>query len=164
MSGEKRKHRHVHVHIHHLANKFMFHILSFDVFQKLLYSPLGKIFILQPDEKTSPPHPLLPTESAFYELDSTICGYSSRVLSTFLNQPHPIETLSDPTAYGSEGTILRDHDSSNYLKAVNGILRQYSKARVLRIRKQRIDELWPSPYIWSHEKNNLMTKEITTGV
>ncbi|CAK8544898.1 unnamed protein product [Lathyrus sativus] len=136
---------------------------------KLLYSPLGKVFILQPDEKTSPPHPLLPSESAFYELDSTICGYSSRVLSTFLNQPHPIETLSDPTAYGSEGTILRDHDSSNYLKAVNGILKQYSKARVRRIRKQRIDELWPlitspSPHLWSHEKNNLMTKEITSGV
>ncbi|KAL5061274.1 hypothetical protein RYX36_032878 [Vicia faba] len=136
---------------------------------KLLYSPLGKVFILQPDEKTSPPHPLLPSESAFYKLDSTICGYSSRVLSTFLNQPHPIETLSDPTAYGSEGSILRDHDSSNYLKAVNGILRQYSKALVRRIRKQRIDELWPlitspSPHLWSHEKDNLMPKEITTGV
>ncbi|KAI5423826.1 phospholipase A1 PLIP1, chloroplastic isoform X1 [Lathyrus oleraceus] len=125
---------------------------------KLLYSPLGKILILQPDEKTSPPHPLLPSESAFYELDSTICGYSSRVVSTFLNQPHPIETLSDPTAYGSEGTILRDHDSSNYLKAVNGILRQYSKAVAGRIRKQRIDELWP--HLWSHEKNTLMRKDI----
>ncbi|XP_004494811.1 phospholipase A1 PLIP1, chloroplastic isoform X2 [Cicer arietinum] len=140
---------------------------------KLLYSPMGKIFILQPDEKTSPPHPLLPSENAFYALDSTIHGYSSRVLSTFLNQPHPIETLSDPTAYGSEGTILRDHDSSNYLKAVNGILIQHSKTLVGRVRKQRIDELWPtltspSPHSWSHEQNmercSLMTKEITTGV
>lgn len=140
---------------------------------KLLYTPLGKIFIIQPDEMTSPPHPLLPSESAFYELDSTICGYSPRVLSSFLNQPHPIETLSDPTAYGAEGTILRDHDSSNYLKAVNGILRQHSKTLVRRVRKQRIDELWPlltspSPHSWSHEQNMerciLMTNEITTGV
>ncbi|KAJ1395005.1 Fungal lipase-like domain [Sesbania bispinosa] len=138
---------------------------------KLLYSPLGKIFILQPDEKTSPHHPLLPSGSAFYALDNTKCGYSPSVLRTFLNQPHPIETLSDPTAYGSEGTILRDHDSSNYLKAVNGILRQHSKALVRRVRKQRINELWPlltspSPHSWSHEKNlercSLMTKEIVT--
>lgn len=138
-----------------------------------MYSPLGKIFILQPDERTSPPHPLLPSGSAFYALDSTRCGYSPSVLRAFLNQPHPIETLSDPTAYGSEGTILRDHDSSNYLKAVNGILRQHSKTLVRRVRKQRIDELWPlltspSPHSWSHEQNlercSLMTKEIATGV
>ncbi|KAK7258518.1 hypothetical protein RIF29_24097 [Crotalaria pallida] len=136
---------------------------------KLLYSPLGKIFILQPDEKTSPPHPLLPSGSAFYALDNTRCGYSPNVLRTFLNQPHPIETLSDPTAYGSEGTILRDHDSSNYLKAVNGILRQHSKILVRRVREQRMDSLWPlltspSPHLWSHEQNlekcSLMTKEI----
>ncbi|KAL1313272.1 hypothetical protein HN51_039847 [Arachis hypogaea] len=140
---------------------------------KLLYSPLGKIFILQPDERTSPPHPLLPSGSAFYALDSARCGYTPSVLRTFLNQPHPIETLSDPTAYGSEGTILRDHDSSNYLKVVNGVLRQHSKNIVRQMRKQRINELWPllttpSPHSWNHEQNlercNLMTKEIVTGV
>ncbi|TKY61269.1 Lipase protein [Spatholobus suberectus] len=140
---------------------------------KLLYSPLGKIFILQPDEKTSPPHPLLPSGSAFYALDNTKCGYSPSVLRTFLNQPHPIDTLSDPTAYGSEGTILRDHDSSNYLKAINGVLRQHSKILLRRVRKQRINQLWPlltspSPHSWSHEQNlercSLMTKEIVTGV
>lgn len=146
---------------------------SFFVFQKLLYSPLGKIFILQPDEKTSPPHPLLPRGSAFYALDNTKCGYSPSVLRTFLNQPHPIDTLSDPTAYGSEGTILRDHDSSNYLKAINGVLRKHSKIIVGRVRKQRINQLWPlltspSPHSWSHEQNlercSLRTKEIVTGV
>ncbi|XP_014491504.1 uncharacterized protein LOC106754074 isoform X1 [Vigna radiata var. radiata] len=140
---------------------------------KLLYSPLGKIFILQPDEKTSPPHPLLPRGSAFYALDNTKPGYSPSVLRTFLNQPHPIDTLSDPTAYGSEGTILRDHDSSNYLKAVNGVLREHSKILLRRVRSQRINQLWPlltspSPHSWSHEQNlercSLMTKEIVTGV
>ncbi|KAF7826170.1 phospholipase A1 PLIP1, chloroplastic [Senna tora] len=94
---------------------------------KLLYSPLGKMLILQPDEKTSPAHPLLPSGSALYALDSTRCGYSPSVLRAFLNRPHPLQTLSHPTAYGSEGTILRDHDSSNYLKALNGVLRQHTK-------------------------------------
>ena len=143
------------------------------VLQKLLYSPLGKMFILQPDEKTSPPHPLLPSGSGFYALDNTRCGYSPSVLKAFLNQPHPLETLSNPTAYGSDGAILRDHDSSNYLKAVNVVLRQHSKIVVHRQRKQRINELWPlltspSPHSWSHEQNlercSLMTKEIISRV
>uniref|UniRef100_K7KZV9 Uncharacterized protein n=1 Tax=Glycine max TaxID=3847 RepID=K7KZV9_SOYBN len=96
-------------------------------FEKLLYSPLGKIFILQPDEKTSPPHPLLPLGSGFYAVDSSRCGYSPNVLRAFFNQPHPIETLSNPKAYGSDGTVLRDHDCNNYLKAVNGVFGQHSK-------------------------------------
>ncbi|CAL0311303.1 unnamed protein product [Lupinus luteus] len=129
---------------------------------KLLYTPLGKTLILQPDEKTSPPHPLLPSGSGFYVLDNTKCGYSQNVIRTFLNQPHPIETLSDPTAYGSEGTILRDHDSSNYLKAVNEVFKQHSKIIVSTMRDQRIESLWPlltstSPHL---EKCSFMTKEI----
>lgn len=141
---------------------------------KLLYTPLGKIFILQPDEVSSPPHPLLHPGSALYALDKTKSGYSTNVLRTFLNRPHPLETLSDPTAYGSEGTILRDHDSSNYLKAVNGVLRQHKKmANAQKVRNER-NVLWPlltspSPHSWSHEINNmennrLIQKEIKIGV
>ncbi|WCJ22396.1 alpha/beta-Hydrolases superfamily protein [Euphorbia peplus] len=137
---------------------------------KLLYSPLGKLFILQPDEKSSPPHPFLPSGSALYTLDKTRCGYTSNALSAFLNCPHPLETLSDPTAYGSEGTILRDHDSSNYLDAVNQVLKQTSKAVVHRIRDER-NLLWPlfaspSPHSWNHdinsESNGLASKEVMT--
>lgn len=140
--------------------------------QKLLYSPIGKLFILQPDEKSSPPHPLLPPGSALYVLDKTQCEYSASALRAFLNNPHPLETLSDPTAYGSEGTILRDHDSSNYLKAVNGVLRQRTKMVDRKERKQR-NLLWPlltspSPHSWNHESDlqnsRLATKEIMTGV
>ncbi|WVZ17347.1 hypothetical protein V8G54_010329 [Vigna mungo] len=107
--------------------------------KKLLYSPLGKMLILQPDEKTSPSHPLLPSGSGFYVLDSSRCGYSSIVLRAFLNQPHPIETLSNPKAYGSDGTVLRDHDCNNYLMAVNGVLAKNSKivVRTRRSRQQR---------------------------
>ncbi|PQP95596.1 uncharacterized protein Pyn_10369 [Prunus yedoensis var. nudiflora] len=139
---------------------------------KILYSPMGKLFILQPDENSSPPHPLLPLGSALYALDKTQCGFSSSLLRAFLNSPHPLETLSDPTAYGSEGTILRDHDSSNYLKAVNGVLRQHTRMVVRKVRKQR-NILWPlltspSPHSWNHENNlessGLATKEILTGV
>ncbi|KAK4476349.1 hypothetical protein RD792_015498, partial [Penstemon davidsonii] len=93
---------------------------------KLLYTPMGKIFILQPDEKSSPRHPLLPPGSALYTLENTASSLTKRAVKTFLNSPHPIETLSDPTAYGSEGTIIRDHDSSNYLKAVNEVIRQHT--------------------------------------
>ncbi|KAJ7962551.1 Lipase [Quillaja saponaria] len=132
---------------------------------KLLYSPVGKLFILQPDERTSPPHPLLPQGSAIYAVDNTKCGYSPGVLRAFLNQPHPLETLSDPTAYGSEGTILRDHDSSNYLKAVNGVLRQHTKLVVRKVRKER-NQMWPllsspSPHSWSHEKTLESSRLVT---
>ncbi|XP_058095981.1 phospholipase A1 PLIP1, chloroplastic isoform X1 [Magnolia sinica] len=142
---------------------------------KLLYSPMGQLYILQPDEKSSPPHPLLPSGSGLYALDnaqgSSPAGIAS-ALRAFLNSPHPLDTLSDPTAYGSEGTILRDHDSSNYLKAVNGVLRQHTKWVVRRSRRQRLHHWWPlltmSPHAWSHEGNlenpGLVTKEVVTGV
>lgn len=144
---------------------------------KLLYSPLGKLFILQPDEKLSPSHPLLPQGNALYALDKTKCGYSTSALRFFLNWPHPLATLSDPTAYGSDGTILRDHDSSNYLKAVHGVLRQHSRMDHTRMvfckaRKQK-NMLWPlltspSPHSWSHEyslqSTSFISKEVMTGV
>lgn len=140
--------------------------------QKLLYSPLGRLFILQPNEKSSPPHPLLPPGNALYVLDKTKRGYSTAALRAFLNNPHPLETLSDPTAYGSDGSILRDHDSSNYLKAVNGVLRQHTKMVVRKVRKQR-SMLWPlltspSPHSWTYDRSldssRLARKEMMTGV
>ncbi|KAK0581652.1 hypothetical protein LWI29_016429 [Acer saccharum] len=140
---------------------------------KLLYSPMGKLFILQPNEKSSPPHPLLPLGNALYVLDKTKCGYSPSALRSFLNRPHPLETLSDPTAYGSEGTILRDHDSSNYLKAMNGVLRKQTNMGSPRKARRQRNLLWPlltspSPHTWSHENklqgSMLVTKEIMTGV
>ncbi|KAL3838687.1 hypothetical protein ACJIZ3_023278 [Penstemon smallii] len=83
-----------------------------------------------PDVKSSPWHPMLPPGSALY---------------------------TDPTAYGSEGTIIRDHDSSNYLKALNEVIRQYTRLVVRKARKQR-NQLWPllasrSPHSWSHTCN-----------
>ncbi|CAN4108399.1 unnamed protein product [Withania somnifera] len=139
---------------------------------KLLYSPMGKIFIIQPDEKSSIPHPLLPPGSGLYSLDNANCAFTRRAFRAFLNSPHPLEILSDPTAYGSGGTILRDHDSSNYLKAVNSIIRQRKKLLVRRVRKQR-NLTWPllasqSPHAWSHERDiearGILRKEIISSV
>ncbi|KAA8516163.1 hypothetical protein F0562_019342 [Nyssa sinensis] len=139
---------------------------------KLLYSPMGKIFILQPDQKSSPPHSFLPPGSAIYAVENGQCGSTKSALRAFLNTPHPLETLSDPTAYGSDGTILRDHDSSNYLKAVNGVIRQQTEMGVWKVRKQS-SLLWPlltsqSPHSWSHEhnleNNRLVNNEVMTGV
>ncbi|XP_015065440.1 phospholipase A1 PLIP1, chloroplastic [Solanum pennellii] len=139
---------------------------------KLLYSPMGKIFIIQPDERSSAPHPLLPPGSGIYSLDSTNCAFTRRAFRVFLNSPHPLEILSVPTAYGSGGTILRDHDSSNYLKAVNNIIRQHTKLLVRRVRKQR-NLIWPllasqSPHAWSHERDmedrGILRKEIMSSV
>ncbi|KAJ0914400.1 putative fungal lipase-like domain, alpha/Beta hydrolase [Helianthus annuus] len=129
----------------------------------LLYTPLGKMFIIQPDEKSSPHHPLLPPGSALYAMENTNHGSTKTALRAFLNSPHPIETLQHPTAYGSDGTILKDHDSSNYLKAVNEIIRQHTKTFIKKPKEQR-NLLWPlltsqSPHSWSqetkHEENKL---------
>ncbi|XP_009412375.2 phospholipase A1 PLIP1, chloroplastic [Musa acuminata AAA Group] len=118
--------------------------------QKVLYSPLGQIYILQPDDKSSPFHPLLPPEAALYALDgkndaggSSPRGTTASALRAFINSPHPLETLSDPRAYGSEGTILRDHDCRNYVKAINGLLRQHTKSARRRSRKHPRNRWWP---------------------
>ncbi|KAE8703653.1 hypothetical protein F3Y22_tig00110467pilonHSYRG00208 [Hibiscus syriacus] len=140
---------------------------------KLLYTPLGKLFILQPNEKSSPPHPLIPPGNSLYALDKAHSEYSVKALMAFLNCPHPLDTLSDLTAYGSDGTILRDHDSSNYLKAINGVLRKHKKTVLSHTRISEGSTVWPllaspSPHSWSHdrklESNLLSNKEIMTGV
>ncbi|CAH1447823.1 unnamed protein product [Lactuca virosa] len=133
----------------------------------LLYTPLGKMFILQPDENSSPHHPLLPPGSALYAIKNN--SKTKAAIRAFLNSPHPIETLQHPTAYGSDGTILRDHDSSNYLKAVNGIIRQLTKTFKKKPTSQQSNLLWPlltsqSPHYWSQEtklKDNNFTVSVS---
>ncbi|XP_052171688.1 phospholipase A1 PLIP1, chloroplastic [Diospyros lotus] len=137
--------------------------------KKLLYSPMGKLFILQPDEDSSPPHPMLPPGSAFYMLENSRCRFAKSAIRAFLNAPHPLKTLSHPTAYGSEGTIRRDHDSKNYLKAVTSVLRQCPNGIAVRKPTQERSYLLPiltsqSPHAWSH-KHNLEDPrlEVVTG-
>ncbi|CAN6444385.1 unnamed protein product [Victoria cruziana] len=132
---------------------------------KLLYTPLGELLILQPDEALSPHHPLLPHGSGLYKLRTTL-GYGplASALRTFLNSPHPLETLSDPKAYGSEGSILRDHESANYLKAVNGIVRQRRKQVRRTLGERRKQDPWPIFLPCSHAISSPPAAEIAIGV
>ncbi|XP_068312168.1 phospholipase A1 PLIP2, chloroplastic-like [Pyrus communis] len=117
--------------------------------QKLLYSPMGELLILQPDEKFSPNHHLLPSGSGLYLLSCPLSDGSDaerQLLAAqlvFLNSPHPLEILSDRSAYGSEGTIQRDHDVNSYLKSVRGVIRQELNQIRKSRRQQRRKVWWP---------------------
>ncbi len=112
--------------------------------QRMLYTPMGTTYILQPDGAASPPHPFLPEGAALFRLDPDWRAERparhvvASALRAFLNSPHPLETLSDLSAYGSEGAILRDHESSNYFRALNAL------TRVPRRRKQP-EIVWQLP-------------------
>ncbi|KAL4038901.1 hypothetical protein IC575_002538 [Cucumis melo] len=115
--------------------------------QKLLYAPMGELLILQPDEKFSPSHDLLPSGSGLYLLncpqsDANDAEKELRAAQmVFLNTPHPLETLSDRSAYGSGGTIQRDHDMNSYLKSVRGVIRQELN-RIRKARRQHRRKVW----------------------
>eukprot|EP00249_Psilotum_nudum_P007008 c20242_g1_i1 orf=207-2927(-) len=118
--------------------------------QRLLYAPMGHILILQPDEKQSPPHPFLSDGSGLYlvrnlhngqDIDSVTQLRAAQM--AFLNMPHPLEILSDPGAYGFDGTISRDHDPRGYLEAIKAVLRQQLKRRRRLQREQRKQLWWP---------------------
>ncbi|KDO87039.1 hypothetical protein CISIN_1g004536mg [Citrus sinensis] len=118
--------------------------------QKLLYAPMGELLILQPDEKFSPHHPLLPSGSGLYFLNCSFLEMGDEAEKqlraaqmVFLNSPHPLEILSDRSAYGSEGTIQRDHDMNSYLRSVQSVIR----LELNRMRKAKRDHRrkfwWP---------------------
>ncbi|XP_076905470.1 phospholipase A1 PLIP2, chloroplastic-like [Bidens hawaiensis] len=113
--------------------------------QSLLYAPMGEFLILQPDANVSPSHDLLPSVSGLYVLTSSISDEKQiRAAQTvFLNTPHPLEMLSDRSAYGSGGAIQRDHDMTSYVKSVQGVIRQeLNRVRKGR-REQRRRAWWP---------------------
>jgi hypothetical protein len=113
--------------------------------QKVLYTPIGATYILQPDGKASPHHPFLPKGAALFRVDPE--GRAKRpdrtvvasALRAFLNSPHPLETLSDLSAYGAEGAILRDHESGNYFRAL------YALSKVAPRRRKQPEIVWRLP-------------------
>ncbi|KQK08756.1 uncharacterized protein LOC100845988 [Brachypodium distachyon] len=112
--------------------------------QKVLYTPMGRTYILQPDGKASPRHPFLPEGAALYRVDPEERAAERPLVASamraFLNSPHPLETLSDLSAYGSEGAILRDHESGNYFRAL------YALSKVPpRRRKKQPEIVWRLP-------------------
>ncbi|KAF8676005.1 hypothetical protein HU200_047508 [Digitaria exilis] len=99
---------------------------------RALYTPVGATYILQPDSSASPRHPFLPEGAALFRLDPDGAAPRALVVSAlraFLNSPHPLETLSDLSAYGAEGAILRDHESSNYFRALSALARAPPRRR-----------------------------------
>ncbi|KAL8089321.1 hypothetical protein AgCh_038941 [Apium graveolens] len=117
--------------------------------QGLLYAPVGEFLILQPDEKFSPHHDLLPSGSGLYVLSCPISDVAEAekqiraAQSLFLNSPHPLEMLRDRSSYGSEGTILRDHDMRSYLKSVRNVIRQELNQVRKGQREHRRKVRWP---------------------
>lgn len=117
--------------------------------QKLLYAPMGDFLILQPDEKFSPSHHLLPSGSGLYLLSrqatdgSEVDRQMQAAQTVFLNSPHPLEILSDGAAYGSGGKIQRDHDMNSYLRSVRMVIRaELNRTRKAR-REHRRKVWWP---------------------
>ncbi|KAI5063064.1 hypothetical protein GOP47_0021611 [Adiantum capillus-veneris] len=119
--------------------------------QKLLYSPMGQIYILQPEASAAPFHPLLPDGHGLYTLKYPLNGNELEKATelraaqrAFLNLPHPLDILGDPGAYGFDGTVSRDHDPRSYTKAIHLV----SKLKVKRLRhaqrERRRQLMWPS--------------------
>jgi hypothetical protein len=110
---------------------------------------MGELLILQPDEKFSPSHDLLPQGSGLYLLccplsePNEIDKKLRAAQLMFLNTPHPLEILSDRSAYGSGGSIQRDHDMSSYLKTVRSVIRQELNQIRKSMREKRRKVWWP---------------------
>ncbi|KAK9161713.1 hypothetical protein Syun_008054 [Stephania yunnanensis] len=115
--------------------------------QKRLYSPMGEVLILQPEEKLSPHHHLLPFGAGLYALHVPASDSANQekllqgALAAFFNSPHPLEILSDRSAYGSDGTIYRDHDMNSYLKSVLGVIR-VELNQMRKAKRERCREAW----------------------
>lgn len=117
--------------------------------QNLLYAPMGDFLILQPDEKFSPKHDLLPSGSGLYLLSCPVSDVKEAkkqfhaAQAVFLNSPHPLEILSDRGAYGTGGTIQRDHDMNSYMKSVRNVIRKELHSLRKARRQHRRKVWWP---------------------
>lgn len=117
--------------------------------QKLLYASVGKLLILQPEEKFSPYHDLMPADSGLYLLGHPVSDSDDLIKqihaakAIFLNSPHPIEILRDPSAYGSDGAITQNHDMNSYLRSMCSVLSQELKHIRKVKREQRRKVWWP---------------------
>ncbi|TVU22410.1 hypothetical protein EJB05_32104, partial [Eragrostis curvula] len=114
--------------------------------QKLLYAPMGEVLILQPDQRFSPHHDLLPPDSGIYHLGEGGASPAQvrSALLAFFNSPHPLEILKDGGAYGPRGSVYRDHDVNSYLRSVRGVARKEARrARDAERERWRLLLWWP---------------------
>ncbi|KAG9154192.1 hypothetical protein Leryth_000657 [Lithospermum erythrorhizon] len=115
--------------------------------QKLLYAPMGEFLILQPGEKISPHHELLPVGSGLYVFSYPVQDVKEAekqiqaARCMFLNSPHPLEILSDRSAYGSSGSIKRDHVMRSYLRSIRNVISQ-ELYHIRKLRREKRRKLW----------------------
>ncbi|CAM8891453.1 unnamed protein product [Rhodiola kirilowii] len=107
--------------------------------KKVMYAPMGEFLILQPEESFSPSHHLLPPGPGLYLLTCTLPDTlkAERMVKAaqraFLDYPYPMEVLKDPSAYGWEGTIVRDHDMNSYLRCLHDLIK-YEQNQIKKMR------------------------------
>lgn len=111
---------------------------------------MGDFLILQPDENFSPSHDLLPSGTGLYLLTRPVLDGNDQAekqlrdaKAVFLNSPHPLKILRDRSAYGTGGTIQRDHDMNSYLKCIKGFVRQELNRNRKAKRENRRKVWWP---------------------
>ncbi|KAG9145956.1 hypothetical protein Leryth_026403 [Lithospermum erythrorhizon] len=145
-------HSHIKAHGSHAKFRFTGHSLggSLSLLVNLMLLIRGVVpvsSILPPSEQFSPHHHLLPTGSGLYLLSPSVSDgneadkHFHAALSVFLNSPHPLEILSDRSAYGSSGNIYRDHDMKSYLKCIRNVIRQELN-HIRQARKEHRHNLW----------------------
>lgn len=132
---------------------------------------MGDFLILQPDEKFSPSHELLPSGIGLYLLSRPLSDLNDQAekqlrdaKAVFLNSPHPLEILRDRSAYGSGGTIQRDHDMNSYLKCVRGFIRQELN-RIRKAKREHRRKVW-WPLVAPHGVNAgvVIGRAVSTGM
>lgn len=145
--------------------------LTASFLQSILYSPMGELLILQPDENFSPGHDLLPPGNGLYILsgdfespdneDSEEEQRLRAAQTVFLNTPHPLDILSDRSAYGSNGSIQRDHDMNSYLKSVRSVIRKEVN-QIRRAKREHRQSLW-WPILVARDRVSSGTAVISNG-
>lgn len=139
------------------------------ILQKLLYAPMGELLILQPDEKFSPSHDLLPSGCGLYLLSGAMLESLDRdeqlraAKLVFLNSPHPLEILSERCAYGSGGTIQRDHDMNSYFKSVRAVIRQQLN-QIRKIKREQRRKVWWPLVLLRGSDSNIVVRRSTASV
>lgn len=70
-----------------------------------------------------------------------------------MNFPHPLDTLSEPSAYGPDGAISRYHNPDHYCRAIGGVLRTKTKPMRMNVKSSR----W---YLHLQEKEQAMKRKV----
>ena len=86
-------------------------------------------------------HALVPVSKATAALAETKKGQPAASLREavmeMMNYPHPLDTLSEPGAYGPEGAISRYHNPDHYCRAIGAVLKAKTKPIRMNFRSAR---------------------------